>query len=66
MINGRLRIHFNVVEAVNTRMNESLPVLENQLIALGLQLDNLSSNPLDPISSEVVETPEGSRLDISI
>lgn len=66
MINGRLRIHFNVDEAVNTRMNESLPVLENQLIALGLQLDNLSSNPLDPISSEVVETPEGSRLDISI
>jgi hypothetical protein len=66
MINDRLRIDFSVEESVNARMKEALPVLRNQLITAGLQLDNLSSKAFDSVSNDVAKMSGSSRLDISI
>jgi hypothetical protein len=66
MINDRLRIDFSVEESVNARMKEALPVLRNQLITAGLQLDNLSSKAFDSVSDDVAKMSGSSRLDISI
>jgi hypothetical protein len=66
MINDRLRIDFSVEESVNARMKEALPVLRNQLIKAGLQLDNLSSKAFESVSDDVAKMSGSSRLDISI
>jgi flagellar hook-length control protein FliK len=66
MINDRLRIDFSVEESVNARMKEALPVLRNQLINAGLQLDNLSSKAFESVSDDVAKMSGSSRLDISI
>jgi hypothetical protein len=66
MINDRLRIDFSVEESVNARIKEALPMLRNQLIKAGLQLDNLSSKAFEPVSDDVAKMSGSSRLDISI
>ena len=66
MINDRLRIDFSVEESVNARIKEALPMLRNQLIKAGLQLDNLSSKAFESVSDDVAKMSGSSRLDISI
>lgn len=66
MINDRLRIDFSVEGSVNARMKEALPVLRNQLITAGLQLDNLSSKAFESLPDDVAKMSGSSRLDISI
>ena len=41
---GRISVNFKVSPLVHGSLNESLPVLRNQLIASGLELDQLSSS----------------------
>jgi hypothetical protein len=52
--------------SVNARMKEALPVLRNQLITAGLQLDNLSSKAFESLPDDVAKMSGSSRLDISI
>ena len=66
MINNRLRINFSVDESVNARMEEAFPLLKNQLIIAGFELDNLSSKVFQSLSDDVAKIAGRSRLDISI
>ena len=66
MINDRLRIDFSVDESVDARMKEALPLLRNQLIISGLEVDNLSSKVFKSLSDDIAKVSGSSRLDISI
>ena len=39
---GRIRVDFKVSSLVHRSLSESLPILRNQLIASGLELDQIS------------------------
>lgn len=65
MKNDRLGVDFNVAELINERLNGSLHVLADRLIASGLQLDHVSSSVLKAESDATRQRPHVS-LDISV
>jgi len=54
-----------VSESAGKSFNDSLPVLRNQLLASGLELDTLSSTALETQPSDDAHLPQNS-LDVSI
>ena len=65
MQNGRLRIDFRVTALINERLNNSLPVLRDRLIASGIVLDHIGASVFKDESDDKSHLPQVS-LDISV
>lgn len=65
MINGRLRVDLLVSESAGKSLDDSLPVLRNQLLASGLELDTLTFTTVETPPSDGATSPQKS-LDVSV